>query len=56
MATVYANNAGQILRFLQNEAEEQAFGAPPGAVATVRFDETTNQDLVTAINVAWGEF
>ena len=46
MATVYADAAGEILRFLESEAMERQYpDPPPGTAFTVAFDEDTNEAL-----------
>ncbi len=52
MATVRANNLGEIIQFLQTPEEETQYAvAPPETAYSFRFDETTNAGLIAQYNV-----
>lgn len=51
MAKLYANNNGEIIRFLQTDQEEDQFpDPPPGTVSSVEFDGKTNATIVNLLN------
>lgn len=49
MAKIYADAQGTIVRFLADADQEKAFGAPPAFASVLDFDESTNAQVVTAI-------
>jgi hypothetical protein len=51
VAKLYANNGGEIIRFLQTDQEEDQFpDPPPGTVHSVEFDAKSNAVIVGQIN------
>jgi hypothetical protein len=56
VAKLYANAAGEIVRFFRDEAEERRWPAVQGAAHEVEFDEGANADVVAALNSDWNSF
>ena len=54
---LYANSAGELLRFIQTEEEEIAYPDPPeGTIDHLEFDGATNFMLVQRLNTDWNNF
>jgi hypothetical protein len=57
MALIYADDGGNIIRFLQTEEEEKRYpDAPAGTVTTIEFDPKTNASLITGLNTNWNSY
>lgn len=56
MARIWFDAQGAILRLVQNDAEEQTYGAPPEAVGSIAFDESTNQNVLRGLGTEWSAF
>jgi hypothetical protein len=53
MAKIYADGAGELIRFLQSDDEEVQWSAPPVFAAMLEFDGESNSTVVNGINTEW---
>jgi hypothetical protein len=54
MATLYANETGEILRLIQDEIEARMFpDPPPETVYTLELDLSANPELAASLNSDW---
>jgi hypothetical protein len=53
MAKIYADGAGELIRFLQSDDEEAQWGAPPAFAEMLEFDGESNPAVLHGINADW---